>query len=373
MRMLRSSMIWSVGLLTSLRADVCQDFCVAKLGSPAACGKSGSFCKGSDRVCHGLFWRDAVTICYHDGVDRTCSSRLLPSVKCSEAELFMSSGLVPDVISSSSTTRAPTTEPTTTFTPFTRPQMPIAGDRKENYARVSLLGSGSTGEVYLARRHSDGAEVALKIARKDAAAERELQAYRSVRDLDGFPQLFSSFADSTYNYLVLSRVGPAISSYRQIGGGRSRRLPDATVGSIALQMIDRLEDLHSRGFVHLDMYPNNIALGNGRERNKLYLIDFGEARPIGGEFNRRMDLRSLSHTVLQLFQPGTPYGDFKHWDGERPRVPLEEVCRGLPPALLLLFRYTHATMGPDDEPDYDLVRDLMLSLAPEYSGSLILE
>jgi len=44
-------------------------------------------------------------------------------------------------------------------------------------------------------------------------------------------------------------------------------------------MIDLLESLHSLGYIHCDIKPDNIMIGDYmKERklmNKLYLIDFG--------------------------------------------------------------------------------------------------
>ena len=44
-------------------------------------------------------------------------------------------------------------------------------------------------------------------------------------------------------------------------------------------MIDLLEKLHMKGYIHCDIKPDNIMIGNFKVdpslKNKLYLIDFG--------------------------------------------------------------------------------------------------
>lgn len=51
-------------------------------------------------------------------------------------------------------------------------------------------------------------------------------------------------------------------------------------------MVNRLEDLHNCGFIHRDIKPQNIVLGdqdNEDTINKVYLIDFGLSSSYLGE------------------------------------------------------------------------------------------
>ena len=62
-----------------------------------------------------------------------------------------------------------------------------------------------------------------------------------------------------------------------------QRFSIKTVLMIGLQVIDRLQALHSIGYLHRDVKPDNLAIGI-LERNKvIYLFDFGLAHPIGAE------------------------------------------------------------------------------------------
>ena len=52
-----------------------------------------------------------------------------------------------------------------------------------------------------------------------------------------------------------------------------------TVCMIALQLMNRLQSLHSQGYIHRDLKPANVVIGkNAEEANYIYLIDFGLAK-----------------------------------------------------------------------------------------------
>lgn len=46
--------------------------------------------------------------------------------------------------------------------------------------------------------------------------------------------------------------------------------------------MDRLETMHTKGFLHLDLKPQNILLGSSSRKNqgssKIFLIDFGVSK-----------------------------------------------------------------------------------------------
>lgn len=54
-----------------------------------------------------------------------------------------------------------------------------------------------------------------------------------------------------------------------------------TVLTIGIGLLDLLKRLHDEGFIHCDLKPDNIMIGDFKkdfhEMNQLYLIDFGIA------------------------------------------------------------------------------------------------
>lgn len=395
-----------IGFPVLSRADQCDDFCKLKLGEGAGCA---SFCKGANRVCHALYWTtESDSICiFGSPAPFGCTRQGLTPVGCDEAAAFIRVGAIsaaaPDIpnlplqkfpsartVTTSTGAPKPVLVKSSSSQKLIEPAPPIKDAKPQSpaasfgdisrinspsgqmYIFVSRLGQGACGQVFLARRDSDGENFAVKItAIGDVATDREVMSLGAVAGIPGFVQMVEQFTKGSHHYIVMGLLGRTIQGARAIGGGRFGPLPVNLVGAIGIQMVSRIQVLHSIGYVHLDLYPNNIAMGIGPMRERLVLIDFGEARPLvpGAEKTRRFDMRSIAHSVLQLLNPLTPYGDEKHTGN----TPLELVCRDMPKAVLELFRYVYTRLGPDEEPDYDLMRSLLAQLAPAYDEKIRLE
>ena len=48
-----------------------------------------------------------------------------------------------------------------------------------------------------------------------------------------------------------------------------------TVLKIAIDMISRIEVLHTHGYLHRDIKPENFLIGAGKKSSQIYMIDFG--------------------------------------------------------------------------------------------------
>jgi len=65
-------------------------------------------------------------------------------------------------------------------------------------------------------------------------------------------------------------------------------------------MIDRIEYLHNRSFIHRDIKPDNFCMGDSKAVNKLFIIDFGLAKRYqnsNGKHIQYKDGKSLTGTA----------------------------------------------------------------------------
>ncbi|MED6197024.1 hypothetical protein PIB30_052876 [Stylosanthes scabra] len=140
------------------------------------------------------------------------------------------------------------------------------------------LGSGSFGEIYLGTNVQTNEEVAIKlenIKTKHPQLLYESKLYRILQGGTGIPNLKWFGVEGEYNVLVIDLLGPSL---EDLFNFCSRKLSLKTVLMLADQMINRVEFIHSKSFLHRDIKPDNFLMGLGRRANQVYAIDFGLAK-----------------------------------------------------------------------------------------------
>ncbi|PAA87175.1 hypothetical protein BOX15_Mlig027370g2 [Macrostomum lignano] len=91
------------------------------------------------------------------------------------------------------------------------------------------------------------------------------------------------------SFMTMELLGPSIDDFRNYfepwysDNKLKTFFQVRTVFRIADQFLCRLYVLHRSGFVHHDLKPDNIAVGNGRAMNTVYLLDFGFSKQIGND------------------------------------------------------------------------------------------
>ena len=76
-----------------------------------------------------------------------------------------------------------------------------------------------------------------------------------------------------YRFLIMDRFGKDLQKIFQTG---KKLFTDKVTYNLALKIIDVLEYIHSKGYVHNDIKAQNLLIGYGRTKeNDVYLVDFG--------------------------------------------------------------------------------------------------
>ena len=168
-------------------------------------------------------------------------------------------------------------------TPPTASSQPgaLSGERApvtiKGYRMLKPLGSGGMSEVFLARRESDGLEVALKILDTEANNDpsflhRFIQEYALLEQIKhrNVARIFDhGFSDEhafiTMEYFshgdIRQRMGKGMSPFDSL--------------AVVLQVALALSQIHALGIVHRDVKPDNLML---RADGSVALIDFGVAK-----------------------------------------------------------------------------------------------
>ena len=107
----------------------------------------------------------------------------------------------------------------------------------------------------------------------------EIKVFEKLKEphLNGFPEIQEVFESDGRLYLVLQQLGPNIEFLRLQCGGRLSLKTTLTIG---IQLIERLQCLHSSGILHGEIKPDNLLVGLGPKlKHKIYLIDFELSHP----------------------------------------------------------------------------------------------
>jgi serine/threonine-protein kinase len=173
---------------------------------------------------------------------------------------------------------------------------PLAGETKAlydpligstidgRYVIESVLGEGGMGMVYAGRHAIIDKRVAIKVLRKEAAAEQtsaqrflaEARAaskigQQNIVDITDFGVLSDGHAYFVMEFLDGPTLGKIVSKGGPLAPGRAVR--------IAIQVCKGLAAAHQKGIVHRDLKPENIfVLGREDGSEFVKIVDFGIAR-----------------------------------------------------------------------------------------------
>ncbi|KAL2534048.1 casein kinase 1-like protein 2 [Abeliophyllum distichum] len=261
------------------------------------------------------------------------------------------------------------------------------------------IGSGSFGEIYIGTNIQTNEDVAIKLENvktKHPQLYYESRSYKILQGGTGIPNVKWFGVEGDYNVLVMDLLGPSL---EDLFNSCSRKLSLKTVLMLADQMINRIEFIHSKSFLHRDIKPDNFLVGLGRHANQVYIIDLGLAKKfrdsstrhipyrenknligtaryasmnthLGIEQSRRDDLESLGYVLMyflrgslpwQGLNAGTKKRKYEKISERKVSTSIEALCRGYPTEFASYFHYCRS-LRFDDKPDYAYLKSIFHDL-----------
>ena len=271
----------------------------------------------------------------------------------------------------------------------------------KKYHLEQNIGGGAFGTVFLGTNVWTKENVSIKIEERNkerTTLEREVFILYYLKG-PGLPEVKSFGKSKKYNILIQTLLGRSL---YQIFNDCHKKFNIKDVCMISLQILERLEYIHSKNYIHRDIKPHNFLVSQQNE-GLIYIIDFCLAKkyrsdrgnhakfavtkhitstPIfcsindmrGLEQSRRDDLESLSYLILYFLRGTLPWQGlkitskskrFKKITDLKKKVKLETLCENFPPEILLFCKYSRK-LGFTENPKYECMKNLFNSILNKY-------
>ena len=269
----------------------------------------------------------------------------------------------------------------------------------KKYRIINIISEGIFGHIYLVLNEKTHNYFAMKAENQDNnidILEKEAFNLYSIKGL-GIPELITFGKINNYKILIEQLLSKSLA---ELFSDYNYKFSIQDICLIALQLIDRIEWIHSKTLVHRDIKPEYFFIGVN-DPNIIYLTEFGQCSKYcssktgkhiiqgfrgtftgtlkyssanaqrGNQQSRRDDIESLGYTILYFMKGKLPwenlnqnYNDkeiFLKTYAMKKYMPIERLCKGLPLEMKEYFKYARA-LKFKEEPNYEFLRNLFKNI-----------
>lgn len=100
----------------------------------------------------------------------------------------------------------------------------------------------------------------------------EARIYDKFKNTAGFPEVYWSGVEGEYSVMVMEILGPSLNALHEFC---QLQFEVKTVFWMMIQMLTRIEVMHTNDYIHRDIKPENFLIGHNKKNQMVYIIDFG--------------------------------------------------------------------------------------------------
>lgn len=276
----------------------------------------------------------------------------------------------------------------------------LIGSEINKYIITRYISSGSFGDVFEAKHKRTEELVALKIPIQNSERDglssllKESRIYKDLSNPERGIANMRIIKHKDRKIIVMDLLGASLQSLLS----KYKRFNMKTIIYLAICMIDIIKHIHSCGYLHKDIKPDNFTL-DFRDPRKLFCIDFGISgrylkrngehvdfsnnRKFCGtpryasiaahknqEQSRKDDLESIAYILIYMYKGKLPWQRIKHKDkrekyrliGEKKAsLSEEELCKGMNKEFIVFLKYVR-NLDFDEKPHYSALKKMFMKL-----------
>ena len=268
----------------------------------------------------------------------------------------------------------------------------------DRYKLIKKLGEGSFGYIYMAEYNNQYFAIKLEERKIDQnLLEKEAYIMGHLRG-PGLPLVKSYGYNSKHNILVMELMGRSLEDiFEKL---EEKKMSIRCVCNIGYQMMEILEYIHNKHYIHRDIKPDNFVIGRKEKRKFIYILDFGLSKKYrssktlehykmvkknnltgtaryasinalkGLTQSRRDDLEAVGYVLMYFLRGKLPWQGIPVQNKEmrykkimeiKMSTSPEELCEGFPHQFTEYIKYTR-NLKYEENPDYDYLKKLFVSL-----------